>query len=189
MCSSDLVVPNYTLCPRCGIEQIALQMTRALAWTWRHAALYGGDPRRIVVAGHSAGGHLATMMLACDWKKVAPDLPEDLVTRALSISGVYDLAPISRTPFLQPDLQLTPAAARRLSPARFPAPRGTLYAVAGADESEEFLRQLALIRERWGERAVPVCELLPGVHHLDVVRELVDGPTRLHLLARELLGR
>lgn len=51
-----VVVPNYSLCPAVGIEQIALQMTRVVAWVWRHAAEFGGDPQRIVVAGHSAGG-------------------------------------------------------------------------------------------------------------------------------------
>ena len=61
--------------PSVTIETIALQMTRALAWTFRHAALYGGDPRRIVVAGHSAGGHLAAMLLRCRWPIVGADLP------------------------------------------------------------------------------------------------------------------
>jgi len=183
-----VVVPNYALCPMVRIEDIALQMVRALAWTWRHAALYGGDPRRIVVAGHSAGGHLAAMLLSCDWKKVAADLPADLVAQALSISGVFDLEPLRQTPFLQGDLQLTPASVQHLSPAYFPAPAGTLTAVAGGDESEEFLRQNQLIRARWGARAVPVCEALPGVNHLTVMHDLVDPGTRLYALACQLLG-
>lgn len=183
-----VVVPNYSLCPKVGIGDIALQMTRALAWTFRHAALYGGDPRRIVVVGHSAGGHLAAMLLCCDWKRVGRDLPPDLVTRALAISGVFDLEPLRHTPFLQPDLRLTPADVKRLSPAGFARPtRGTLVAVAGADESEEFQRNVTLIRDRWGARSVPVAESLPGLHHLDVLTALVDAPTRLHGLARELL--
>jgi arylformamidase len=183
-----VVVPNYALCPAVTIEHIVLQMVRAVAWTWRNAALYGGDPRRIVVAGHSAGGHLAAMMLSCDWKAVARDLPADVVRRALAVSGLFDLEPLRHTPFLQVDLQLTPQAVRRASPAYFPAPAGTLHAVAGALESEEFLRQNALIRERWGAKAVPVCETVPGTHHLDVIHELADPKARLHALAKELLG-
>jgi arylformamidase len=58
-----VVVPNYTLCPAATIEQITLQMMRALSWVWQHAGAHGGDPRRIVVAGHSAGAHLAAMLL------------------------------------------------------------------------------------------------------------------------------
>jgi arylformamidase len=184
-----VVVPNYALCPRVGIDDIALQMVRALAWTWRHAPLYGGDPTRLVVAGHSAGGHLAAMLMCCDWKKVARDLPADLVRQALSISGLFDLEPLRQTPYLQADLRLTPALVRRLSPAGFPAPaKGRLVAVVGAEESEEFRRQNKLIRQRWGARTVPVCEELAGLNHFDVLHDLVDPATRLSRLARGLLG-
>lgn len=183
-----VVVPNYALCPSVTIEAIALQMTRALAWTYRHAASFGGDPTRIVVAGHSAGGHLATMLLCCRWLQVGLDLPEQLVESALSISGLFDLEPVCETPFLQADLRLKPASARRLSPAFFPPPAGNLYATVGANESEEFLRQNRLIRSAWGERAVPVCEGVPGTNHLDVLHELADPQAHLHGLALQLLG-
>lgn len=183
-----VVLPNYTLCPAVTIEQIALQMVQALAWTWRHAAEHGGDPARIVVAGHSAGGQLAAMLLACEWPRVAPDLPADLVQSALSISGLFEMEPLRHTPFLAPDLRLTAESARRLSPALMPAPRGELVAVVGADESEEFLRQNALIRGAWGDATVPVCETIPGTHHLSVLHDLADAGTRLHRLALGRLG-
>ncbi len=182
-----VVLPNYALCPAVSIETIALQMTRALVWTYRNAARHGGDPARIVVAGHSAGAHLAAMLLSCRWSEVAPDLPPQLVNSALAISGVYDLEPLRGTPFLQADLRLTPGAVRRLSPVRFPPPAGRLFAVVGGAESDEFLRQNRLIREAWGERAVPVCESVPGANHLDVLDGLVDPRARLHVLVRQLL--
>ena len=183
-----VVVPNYALCPSVSIEAIALQATRAVAWTFRHAAQYGGNPKRIVVAGHSAGGHLAAMLLSCEWPKVGLDLPTRLVASALSVSGLFDLEPVRQTPFLQADLRLTAASSKRLSPAFFPSPAGTLYATVGANESEEFLRQNRLIRSAWGERAVPVCETVPGTNHLDVLHELADPQARLHGLALQLLG-
>ncbi|MGM3120130.1 alpha/beta hydrolase fold domain-containing protein, partial [Bacillus cereus group sp. BC330] len=86
-----VVVPNYALCPAASIEQITLQMERAVAWTWRHAREHGGDPRRIVVGGHSGGGHLAAMLLTWRWPQLAPDLPRDLLRSALSISGLFEL--------------------------------------------------------------------------------------------------
>lgn len=190
-----VVVPNYALCPAVRIETIAMQMVRALVWTHRNAARFGGDPARIVVAGHSAGGHLAAMMLCCDWRAVARDafaasrkLPARLVKSALAVSGLFDLAPLRRTPYLQADLRLTPAAVRRLSPVRFAPPAGRLLAVVGGAESEEFLRQNALIRQAWGMRAVPVCESVPGANHLTVLDALADPQSRLHALALDLLG-
>ena len=182
-----VVVPNYALCPAVSIETIALQMTRALAWTYRNAARFGGDPSRIVVAGHSAGGHLAAMLLCCDWRAVARDLPVRLVKGALSISGVFDLEPLRRAPFLQCDLRLTPRSVRRLSPAGFAPPRGPLVAVVGGDESEEFMRQNALILAAWGARAVPVCESVPGANHLQALEQLAEPGSRLHRHALRLL--
>ena len=183
-----VVLPNYALCPGVGIDAIVMQLVQAVAWTYRNAVLYGGDPGRIVVAGHSAGGHLASMLLCCDWQAVASDLPAQLVQRALSVSGVYDLEPIRQTPFLQADLHLTAALARRLSPSGFAAPRGTLYAACGALESEEFLRQNRLIHQAWGASTVPICETVPGTNHLDVLHALVDPQARLHQLTLELLA-
>lgn len=188
-----VVVPNYALCPG-PVEQpvtvpgILLQMVRALAWTWRHVAAYGGDPSRITVAGHSAGGHMAAALLACDWKAVAPDLPAHLVRNALSISGLYDLRPLQRTPFLENVLHLTDADALRASPALWPAPsRGQLYAVAGGSESPEFIRHNAMIREAWGRNTVPVCEVLPGLNHFGVVDAIADPAHALHQHAVQLL--
>lgn len=183
-----VVVPNYALCPAVGIAQIALQATRALAWVYRHAATYGGDVRRIVVVGHSAGGHLAAMLLACRWTTVGEDLPPRLVGAALSLSGLYDLEPMRLAPSLQADLQLTPASVRRLSPAFFARPRGPLAALVGGDESEEFIRQNQLIRDQWGPSTVPVCEALPGLNHFTVLHDLVDPAGRAHAHARRLLG-
>ena len=183
-----VVVPNYALCPAVTISEITMQMARALAWTWRNIARHGGDPRRIFVAGHSAGGHLAAMMLECLWPVLAPDLPPDLVKGALAISGLHDLDPIMRTPFLQRSVLLTPRQVAQASPARLPPPaQGVLYTVTGGDESEEFHRQNRLIRHAWGEERVPVCEVLPGLNHFSVLDSLVEPGQRLHDLALRLL--
>ena len=185
-----VVVPNYDLCPAVTIPEIALQAARAVAWAWKHSPSYGGDPRQMTVVGHSAGGHLAAMMLACEWQRVDADLPSLAVRKALSISGLYDLEPLMHTPFLQDSLRLTPADALRASPAYFPAPAAaTLYTVAGGDESEEFRRHNRLIQQAWGEDVVPVCEDLPGLNHFSVLEALVDAEHPLHQLALELLWR
>ncbi|MEO8281617.1 MAG: alpha/beta hydrolase [Ideonella sp.] len=183
-----VVVPDYGLCPGVDMPTIALQMVRALVWTFRNIARYGGDPDRIVVAGHSAGGHLAAMLLCCNWQSQGDDLPASLVKAALSISGLYDLEPISQIGFLKDDLKLTPTQIERLSPARFPAPANPLITVVGGDESEEFHRHNQLIRDAWGPTAVPQVVSVPETNHFTVLHALVDPPERLHRLALDLLG-
>jgi arylformamidase len=186
---ATVVVPNYALCPAVTIEDIALQCARAVAWVWRHAADFGADPSRIALAGHSAGGHLAAMMMSCRWKQLADDLPSQPLAGALAISGLYDLEPLRLTPYVQPDLRLTPQQVARLSPAFFPRPKGgKLFAVVGAEESDEFLRHNQLIRDQWGPTAVPVCETVPGANHFSVLQSLADPVGRLHRLAARLLG-
>jgi arylformamidase len=188
-----VVVVNYALCPGTDaqpvtVPDIALQMARATAWVWRHIAAHGGDRSNITVIGHSAGGHLAAMLLGCDWKKVGRDLPAGLVHKALSISGLFDLAPVRKTPFLQGDLRLTPAHVRLASPAQWPRPRqGVLYSVVGGDESPEFLRHNRLIHQAWGPKTVPVCEALPDLNHFSVVTDLPRSGTRLNALAHALI--
>jgi arylformamidase len=176
-----VVVPNYSLCPAVTVDTIALQMAHALVWVRRYAVQYGGSASRCVVAGHSAGGHLAAMLLSCDGRLVASDMPQRLVRTAVSVSGLYELASIAATPSLQVDLRLTPEVVARASPAWFAAPRDArLASVVGAFESEEFLRQNRLIRERWGEAVVPMCEALSGRDHFSVLEELVEPRAALH---------
>jgi arylformamidase len=191
-----VVVPNYALCPAVTVPDICLQMVRTVAWVHRHIAVHGGDPGRITVAGHSAGGHLAAMLLSAQWEAVGADLPVSVVRNALSISGLFDLEPLRHTPFIRDSLKLTPAQVRMASPAGFAAPvltdedgraRGALACVAGGDESSEFLRQNALLRQAWGRRVVPVCEALPGLNHFSVLEALVDPRHRLYRLAMGLL--
>ncbi|MDO5693892.1 MAG: alpha/beta hydrolase [Pseudomonadota bacterium] len=183
-----VVVPNYSLCPRASIPQITLQVARAVGWSWRHARRLGASPARISVIGHSAGGHLAAMMLACAWKVFDADLQPDVVKRAMGLSGLYDLAPLMQTPSLQEALRLTPQQVHDASPARLPPPvRGRFVAVVGSDESGEYLRQNRLIQQAWGRERVPLAAALPGLNHFSIVDALATKGHRVNRLARELM--
>ena len=72
------------------IRPMADQVRRAIAWVFKNAAGFGGDTKRFYVGGHSSGGHLCGVALVTDWQKDF-DLPADMVTGGLLMSGIYDL--------------------------------------------------------------------------------------------------
>jgi arylformamidase len=183
----SVALVNYTLAPRATIEEIVRQMLRACAWCWRNAAGFGADPQRLHVVGHSAGGHLAAMMLAADWPAWAADLPRDMICGGLAISGVYDLEPVARTPFLKGDLRLDKAAALRASPLRYPPSRSVpLHTAVGGLESDEFRRQSRIIRAAWPHCAGHHVDL-PEHNHLTVVDELARPHSPLHRAALRMM--
>ena len=182
------VVVNYDLAPQVRVSDICLQMVRAMAWIWRHARHWGGDPSRIHVIGHSAGGHLAAMLLSALWSQFDADLPPDLVKSALSISGVHELDSVRRAAFVQADLKLSPSEAVRCSPAWMPDPgQGRIHCVAGALESPEFLRQNGLLREAWGSFRVPTVEALPHENHFSILNQFRRSDSRLVELTRQMI--
>jgi arylformamidase len=185
---SCVVIPNYSLCPAVMVSDIVLQLVKAVAWVYKNIDKYGGDPDRITVAGHSAGGHLVAMLLSCLWQKFDKNLPNDVVKNALSISGLFEMETPMHSPYLQDSLHLTVAEVKRISPAWMPAPKqGKLYSLVGGDESPEFLRHNQLIQDAWGKSTVPLSEQLPGLNHFTVLESLCQSESRLHQLAQELL--
>lgn len=146
----NVALTNYTLAPQASIADIVLQQLRALAWLYRNAETYDFNPRRIVVAGHSAGAHLTAMMMSAVWPVFGNDLPPDLVKAGILMSGVYDLEPVRHAEFVNVDLKLNEKSIEFLSPSTIPQAHPAPFISAfGALESEEFKRQTALIEKSW----------------------------------------
>jgi arylformamidase len=164
-----VAVAGYDLCPDVTIGQIVNQIRTACLFLWRR---FG---QRLMVYGHSAGGHLAACMVATDWKKLDPKAPVDLVPAGYSISGLFDLTPLIKTA-MNVDLRLDDNEVARISPMYWPVTRGRVFdAVVGGAESAEFLRQSKIITEGWRQKGVETrYEEMPGANHFTVLDPLSD---------------
>jgi arylformamidase len=174
------IVNNYVLAPDGDMDEIVRQNRAALAWIWQNATQFGADRNRIYVAGHSAGGHLAAMLLATDWPGFQAELPQDLVKGACSISGLFELEPI-RLSYLNGKLGMDREMAKRNSPALldYPAPAPFLL-VVGKDESDEYHRQSEAMAVKWGKLGYEHELCVPdGLDHFAVVDSLIDPHTDL----------
>jgi arylformamidase len=173
------VVTNYDLCPRVTIDEIVRQTRAAVAWAYKNAASFGGDPARIHVAGHSAGGHLVAMLLATDWEGEY-GLPGNVIKGATAISGLYDLAPFPYT-FLQPKLQLGYDQVLRNSPIlHIPESAPPLLVAYGDNETDEFKRQSEEHLDAWRAKGLGGENLiLQGKNHYEVIDGFLDAESPL----------
>jgi arylformamidase len=164
-----VAVVGYDLCPQVTIADIIGQMRHACLFLWQRTG------QRLMVFGHSAGGHLAGTMVATDWHALYPKMPADVVPAGYSISGLFDLEPLLHVDSAK-DLGLDPEAARAASPIFWPAPKGCAFdAVVGSLESSEFLRQSRIIADAWGKAGTQArYEEINGTNHFTVVDPLAD---------------
>jgi arylformamidase len=89
------VVPDFIAVDKAGgdLRVMAAQVRRAIAWTYKNAASFGGDPKRLYIGGHSSGGHLCGVALVTDWEKDF-GLPPTVVKGGACMSGMYDMKPV-----------------------------------------------------------------------------------------------
>ncbi len=176
-------VVGYDLCPIVTIADIIEQIRRACAFLWQRFN------RRILVCGHSAGGHLSAAMVATDWQKLWPKAPADLVPAGFAISGVFDLAPLVKTSMNQ-DFRLDAEEARRISPMFWPLPPGrALDAAVGDLESSEFKRQSRTMADTWRKASAETRYAeFPG-NHFTILDALADPKDAMVARMAELARR
>ena len=183
-----VALTNYGLAPATSVEDIVRQQLKALRWLYKNAERLRFSPDRIVVAGHSAGGHLVAMLMAALWPQFDSALPANLVKAGLAISGLYDLQPLVHARFVNDDLQLNSARARALSPILMPpATDAPLITAVGGLESSEFKRQSAELGRHWPSITRHI--ELPGANHLTVCDELANPGSPLFDAALQLLNK
>jgi len=156
-------IVNYSLAPAVKLEEIVAQARRSVAWLRAHAHERGADATRIVVAGHSAGGHLAAMC--------AVDAP---VSAVATLSGLHDLRPLMHT-FVQEWLQLDEARAAAMSPALLtPATPTTVLARTGSRESMDFHQQARDLTDAWRAYDCDTSYAPTDDNHFTLVERLHD---------------
>jgi arylformamidase len=175
-----MVAAGYPKCPEVRLERVveaalaALQTAKASLSDWRLAGL------PLLVGGHSAGAHLATM--------VALARPAD-VAGLLALSGLYDLEPV-RHSFANAELRLDDASARALSPVLAIAPARRLPPAAflvGAEETGIFHRQTEAMTRAWSERGQATLSTLPSADHYTILFALSGGtPSALAGLLKQI---
>ena len=158
----NLAVIEYTLAPAVRLDEIVREVRSAVGWTIDHAKELGGDPARVFVSGHSAGGHLTAMAMT-----------DPRVAGGVAISGLYDLEPI-RLNYLNDKLGLDAEEADRNSPLRhLPTSASPLVVTVGLGELPELVRQSEEFAEAWRRRPLPGSYLPVARHdHFSILEEL-----------------
>jgi arylformamidase len=184
-----VAVINYGLCPAVDMDELVRQCRAAVAWVHRHARSFGGDPDRLFVSGHSAGGHLAALLMSTDWAAFDGS-PPDLIKAGCGISGLYDLEPI-RLSYLNADLRLTPEQVSRLSPVHVvPARAGRLLLAVGGLEGSEYHRQTDDLAAAWRARGLGGDVMDMALHdHFSVAGQLERPDSELSRAILRQMGR
>ena len=170
------VIPDYSPVQNVDGDLAVLgdQVRRAVAWVYKNAERFGGDPERIFISGFSAGGHLAAVVLTTDWRGEF-GLPADFIKGGLVASGMFDLEPValsSRSEYVA----FTDEIVHALSPQRhLDLLNAPLIVGYGTLETPEFQRQSRDFAAAVRRAGKPV-ELLvaEGYYHLEVAETLAN---------------
>ncbi len=175
----NVALIGYTLAPEATLDEIVAEIHRALDFLGEHLPALGGDARRIVVSGWSAGGHLT-----------ATALSHPQVKAGIGISGIYDLEPI-RHSYLNVKLRLDEAMSRRNSPImQAGGAMKPLALVVGSAELPLLRKQTADFAGHRARFGLPVTyEEVPGANHFTIMNEMVSPAGRITALIRQLFER
>jgi arylformamidase len=159
------VAPDFVRVDRANgdLRVMADQVRRAIAWTYKNAATFDGDPDRLYIGGHSSGGHLCGVALTTDWKRDF-GLPEDIVKGGLCMSGMYDMKAV-RLSKRSSYVRFTDDMEEAMSPQRhIDRIRAPVIVTYGSDETPEFQRQARDFAAALTAAGKPV-ELIEAMHY------------------------
>ena len=171
---ATVIIPTYALCPIVTIDEIVRQARASVAWAYRNGGRYGADPGRIVVVGHSAGGHLVACLLHTEWEDHY-GIPSSVITGACAISGLFDLRPFPYTK-MQEQLEFTAEQILRNSPIlNLPVFAPPLLITHGANQPRELVRQSLDFYHAWQNAGLPAEYWeREGLNHFDELEALAE---------------
>jgi acetyl esterase/lipase len=114
------ILPNYRLSPGVKHPEHVKDVAAAVAWTRDHIGEFGGDVNHLFLVGHSAGGHLVSLLTTDEQYLKAEGMHTSDIKGVVSISGVYDIPPGS------PDVTIGGSTRRSLRFEQFAPLRGDL---------------------------------------------------------------
>ncbi|MEO8172626.1 MAG: alpha/beta hydrolase, partial [Sediminibacterium sp.] len=176
------VLIDYPLMPDHSMEQLVSSCRSAIHWLQENLVDYNGDPAQMYVAGHSAGGHLASMMMV----KNEPGFTHP-VKGICAISGLYNLLPVQLC-YVNEILGMDHETALRNSPVNLlPVVSCPLLLAVGANETSEYLEQSRELYSVWSKQGVKV-ELLEieGADHFSILEMMIESSSPLHKLMNSL---
>jgi len=186
---AHLVIPDFAAVQDVGgsLMPMADQVRRAVAWVYRNAHSFGGDPERLYVSGHSSGAHLAGVVLTTDWPRDF-NLPSDMVKGGLCSSGMYDLKAVrlsARSNYVKFTDEMEQALSSQRHLDTLSAPIVVSY---GTLESPEFQRQARDFAAAVTAAGKPV-KLLVGedYNHFEIIETLGTPYGHLGRAALELM--
>jgi len=184
------VVPDFAWVQDVGGSLIVLadQVCRVVAWVYRNATRFGGDPNRLYLGGQSSGGHLAAVALTTDWQRNF-GLPADIIKGGICISGMYDLAPVrlsARSSYVKFDDTTVAALSPMRHLDRLHAPLVVAYGTCETPEFQRQNREFAAAVKAAGTRV----QLLVGEHynHFELPETLGNPYGLLGRAALDLMG-
>lgn len=173
------VIPNYPLAPEAQMKDIVDGCRRSIIWLSRHIQRFGGDPGKLHLAGHSAGGHLVAMMSATDWQGLGMDEGTGIYS-ACSLSGLFQLEPI-RLSYLNNKLGLSSDDVQQWSPLYLkPDIDIPFLAAVGSEESEEYHDQSKDFSAAWDQFGTDTEYMsVPETNHFSILDAFCDQNSKL----------
>ncbi len=181
---ATVVVVNYALIPDVDLGELIRQCEASVAWVYQNIARYGGDPDRIYLTGHSAGGHVTAMLFTTDWDSYG--VPASSIKGGVALSGLYDLEPV-RLNNMGPILNFTEQTVSDLSPIhRTPTVDAPILFAVGGDESSEFQRHASMLPDAWSGNIEEL--IVPSLNHFTILEDFSTEGRTLNGKTRALMG-